>query len=277
MRAPTRPHQSGARPSRSHRLCGRRPDALRRLPDFHLSLLRHAFDQLLAPMGLEFSSTGQTASFPFGARLSDVRLTSTRPASAGLLVESPAVTIAPALPLDAHASSRRPRQCRSLRRRRERHDPPQRRRHRYQLRPRLGRLARQQLWTHPRATTRRALFPAMASLLLSPDDIDANRRRRTKRRGTDVHVTLRAVSQSSSANADGKFTLDRGILTIEELKTSGGDLILTPKERSSSRPIPAHSDTRDPIHAGTGSRCRRRSSGYVHIPAASPRPANPTA
>ena len=52
--------------------------------------------KVLAPMGLEVSSTSQSASFPFGARLSDVRLSSTRPASGGLLVESPAVTIAPA-------------------------------------------------------------------------------------------------------------------------------------------------------------------------------------
>ena len=47
-------------------------------------------------MGLEVSSTSQSASFPFGARLAGVRLNSTRPASAGLIVESPAVTIAPA-------------------------------------------------------------------------------------------------------------------------------------------------------------------------------------
>ena len=52
--------------------------------------------KVLAPMGLEVTSTSQSASFPFGARLAGVRLTSTRTASAGLLVESPAVTIAPA-------------------------------------------------------------------------------------------------------------------------------------------------------------------------------------
>ena len=51
---------------------------------------------VLAPMGLQVSSTSQSASFPFGARLAGVRLSSTRPASSGLLIESPAVTIAPA-------------------------------------------------------------------------------------------------------------------------------------------------------------------------------------
>ncbi|MGC2495835.1 hypothetical protein, partial [Candidatus Binatus sp.] len=52
--------------------------------------------KVLAPMGLEVSSTSQSASFPFGAQLSGVRLISTRPASGGLIVESPAVTIVPA-------------------------------------------------------------------------------------------------------------------------------------------------------------------------------------
>jgi type II secretion system protein N len=52
--------------------------------------------KVLAPMGLEVSSTSQSVSFPFGARLSGVRLSSTKPTSAGLIMESPAVTIAPA-------------------------------------------------------------------------------------------------------------------------------------------------------------------------------------
>src|SRR5208282_3026647 len=45
---------------------------------------------------LEVSSASQSASFPFGARLAGVRLSSTRPAYPGPLIESPAVTIAPA-------------------------------------------------------------------------------------------------------------------------------------------------------------------------------------
>lgn len=52
--------------------------------------------RVLAPMGLEVSSTSQSASFPFGARLAGVRLRSTRAASDSPLVESSAVTIAPA-------------------------------------------------------------------------------------------------------------------------------------------------------------------------------------
>ena len=53
--------------------------------------------KVLAPMGLEVTSTGQSASFPFGAKLSGVRLKSTRATPGGLMVESPAVTIAPSL------------------------------------------------------------------------------------------------------------------------------------------------------------------------------------
>lgn len=51
--------------------------------------------KMLAPMGLEVTSTGQSSSFPFGARLSGVRLISRKPTSANLIVESPAMTIAP--------------------------------------------------------------------------------------------------------------------------------------------------------------------------------------
>jgi len=51
--------------------------------------------KVLAPLGLELTSTSQSASFPFGARLSGVRLRSIRPTPGGLMVESPAVTIAP--------------------------------------------------------------------------------------------------------------------------------------------------------------------------------------
>ena len=89
-------------------------------------------------MGLEVSSTSQSASFPFGARLAGVRLTSTRPASAGLIVESPAVTIAPSFfsMLTMHPGVRVKAALYdgvvnvTIR--------PKRRRHCYQLRPRRG-------------------------------------------------------------------------------------------------------------------------------------------
>jgi len=51
--------------------------------------------KVLTPMGLEVTSTGQSASFPFGAKLSGVRLRSIKPKPGGLMVESSAVTIAP--------------------------------------------------------------------------------------------------------------------------------------------------------------------------------------
>ena len=51
--------------------------------------------KVLAPMGLELSSTSQSANFPFGARLLGVRVKSIKSTPGGLMVESPAVTIAP--------------------------------------------------------------------------------------------------------------------------------------------------------------------------------------
>ena len=123
--------------------------------------------KVLAPMGLEVSSTSQTASFPFGARLSDVRLTSTRPASAGLLVESPAVTIAPAFlsMLTMHPG---------VRVKADLYDgvvsathPPQRRRHRYQLRPRLGRAGASAVVDDPRRERRRRAFRQRQSVALA--------------------------------------------------------------------------------------------------------------
>ena len=129
--------------------------------------------KVLAPMGLEVSSTSQSASFPFGARLSGVRLTSTRPASAGLLVESPAVTIAPSFlsMLTMHPGVRVKAAL-------------------YDgivnviLRPGSRgtaisydldsvEIARQQLWTIPGASAAGALSGS-GNLLLSPDDIAEN-------------------------------------------------------------------------------------------------------
>jgi len=93
--------------------------------------------RILAPMGLEVSSTSQRASFPFGAQLSDVRLIP--------LATHPAACSSRAPPSRSRRRTsrcsrciRRSRESRALRRRRERHDPPDQARHRYQLRSRLG-------------------------------------------------------------------------------------------------------------------------------------------
>ncbi len=53
--------------------------------------------KVLAPMGLEFSSTGQAIHFPIGAELTDVRVDSITSPRATPLFESPVVTIAPSI------------------------------------------------------------------------------------------------------------------------------------------------------------------------------------
>lgn len=56
-----------------------------------------ALSKIIAPMGLEFDSASQSVAFPFGATLSGVRLTSTRSNTPSVLIESPAVRITPSI------------------------------------------------------------------------------------------------------------------------------------------------------------------------------------
>jgi type II secretion system protein N len=196
--------------------------------------------KVLAPMGLEVSSTSQSASFPFGARLSDVRLISTRPASAGLLIESPAVTIAPAFlsMLTMHPGVRVQANL---------YDGVVN----VTLRPSPSgtaisydldsvELARQQLWTIPGASAAGALSGS-GNLLLSPDDI--------AEAGDGVLSAAGLTFTSAFASApirlgDGHstFKLDDGTLTIEEFTTSGGDLALTGAGTVQLAPDPGESE-----------------------------------
>ncbi len=196
--------------------------------------------KVLAPMGLEVSSTSQSASFPFGARLSGVRLISTRPSSAGLLVESPAVTIAPAFlsMLTMHPGVRVKASL-------------------YDgivnvtLRPsHLGtaisyvldsiELAHQQLWTIPGASAAGALSGS-GSLLLSPDDIAENGDGVLSAAGLTFTSAL-ASSPIRLGEGHSKFKLDQGTLTIEQLTTSGGDLTLTAEGTVQLAPDPGDSE-----------------------------------
>ena len=181
--------------------------------------------KVLAPMGLVVSSTGQSASFPFGARLSGVRLISTRPASSGLLVESPAVTIAPAFlsMLTMHPGVRVKAAL---------YDGVVS----VMIRP-SGRgtaisynldsveLAHQQLWTIPGASAAGALSGS-GNLLLSPDDIAESGGGALSAAGLTFTSAL-ASSPIRLGDGHSEFKLDQGTLTIEQLATSGGDLTLT--------------------------------------------------
>jgi type II secretion system protein N len=181
--------------------------------------------KVLAPMGLELSSTSQSASFPFGARLAGVRLSSTRPASAAALVESPAVTIAPAFlsMLTLHPG---------VRVRAALYDGVVN----ATIRPSGGGtaisydldsldLARQRLFTIPGASAA-GMLSGSGNMLLSAGDLAES--------GGGVLSAAGLTVTSPFANAPirlgaghSKFKLDQGTLTIEEFTTSGGDLTLT--------------------------------------------------
>jgi type II secretion system protein N len=181
--------------------------------------------KVLAPMGLEVSSTSQSASFPFGARLAGVRLTSTRAASEGLLVESSAVTIAPAFlsMLTLHPGVRVKAAL-------------------YDgivnvtLRPSGGGtaisydldavdIARQRLFTIPAGGAASGTLSGSGNMVLYPGDVAQTGDGELRAAG----LTLKSPFASAPIRlGDGhsKFKLDQGVLTIEEFTTSGGDLML---------------------------------------------------
>jgi type II secretion system protein N len=196
--------------------------------------------KVLAPMGLQVSSTSQSASFPFGAQLSGVRLISTRPASAGLLVESPAVTIAPAFlsMLTMHPGVRVKAAL---------YDGVVN----VTIRPSGDdtaisydldslELARQQLWTIPGASAAGALSGS-GNLLLSPANIAETGDGILTAAGLTFTSAL-ASSPIRLGDGHSKFKLDEGTLTIEELATSGGDLTLTAEGTVQLAPNPGESE-----------------------------------
>jgi len=196
--------------------------------------------KVLAPMGLEVSSTSQSASFPFGARLSDVRLISTRTASGSLIVESPAVTIVPAFlsMLTMHPGVRVKAALYdgvvnvTLR--------PNRRGTAISYDLDSVELAHQQLWTIPGASAAGALSGS-GDLLLSPDDIAENGEGVLRAAGLTFTSAL-AGAPIRLGEGHSKFKLDQGTLTIEQLTTSGGDLTLTAEGTIQLAPDPGDSE-----------------------------------
>lgn len=196
--------------------------------------------KVLAPMGLEVSSQAQSASYPFGARLSGVRLSSTRPANAGLLLESPAVTIAPAYlsMLTMHPGVRVKAVL---------YDGVVN----VTIRPSGDgtaisydldsvELAHQQLWTIPGASAAGALSGS-GNLLLSPRDIAQTGDGVLNAAGLTFTSAL-ASSPIRLGDGHSKFKLDQGTLTIEQFTTSGGDLTLTAGGTVQLAPDPGQSE-----------------------------------
>ncbi len=172
--------------------------------------------------------------------MSDVRLTSTRPASAGLLVESPAVTIAPAFlsMLTMHPGVRVKANL---------YDGVVN----VTIRPSGGgtaisydldsvELARQQLWTIPGASAAGALSGS-GNLLLSSDDIAEAGDGVLSAAGL-TFTSAFASSPIRLGDGHSKFKLDDGTLTIEEFTTSGGDLTLTAEGTIQLAPDPGESE-----------------------------------
>ncbi len=196
--------------------------------------------KVLAPMGLAVSSTSQSASFPFGARLSGVRLTSTRATSGGLLIESPAVTIAPAFlsMLTMHPGVRVKAALYDgivnvmLR------SSGSGTAISYDL-DSLD-LARQHLWTIPGASAAGALSGS-GNLLLSSGDIAESGDGVLSAAGMTFTSAL-ASSPIRLGEGHSKFKLEQGTLTIEQLTTTGGDLTLTAEGTIQLAPDPGDSE-----------------------------------
>jgi type II secretion system protein N len=196
--------------------------------------------KVLAPMGLEISSTGQSASFPFGARLSDVRLISTRPANAGLLLESPAVTIAPSFlsMLMMHPGVRVKANL---------FDGVVK----ATIRPSGGGtsvsydldsvdIARQHLFAIPGADASGRLSGS-GDLTLSPADIAQSGEGDLSAAGLTIMSAL-ASSPIRLGEGHSKFKIDQGTLTIEEFTTTGGDLTLNATGTIQLAPDPGDSE-----------------------------------
>ena len=182
--------------------------------------------KVLAPMGFEFSSATQSIRFPFGAELTDVRLRSTTSATPNPIFESSSITIAPSI-LSLLMLQPGVRVTSSL------YDGVAK----VTLRPSSGgtaisydldalNIAKQQLLTLSEGTAS-GTISGDGKLWLSPVDLDAD-----TGNGEVSSVGLTITSALASGpirigTAAANFKLEHGTLTIEGLKTSGGDLIVT--------------------------------------------------
>ncbi len=196
--------------------------------------------KVLAPMGFEFSSASQSIRFPVGAELTDVRVSSMTSAAAYPVIECPVITIAPSI-LSLLKFQPGVRVKASL----------------YDgvaivtIRPSGGgtaisydldavNIARQRLFVLPGAAAS-GTMSGHGELWLSPADLETD-----TGDGEMSGAGLTIMSALASApirlgNAQAKFKLDRGALTIMELKTSGGDLTVVATGTIQLAPDPAHS------------------------------------
>jgi len=185
------------------------------------------FSKVLAPMGFEFSSASQSINFPFGAELTQVRVSSMTAAAQNPVIECPVMTIAPSL-LSLLTFQPGVRVKANL------YDGIAR----ATIRPSGGgtaisysldavNIARQRLFALPGDAAASGTMSGHGKLWFSPIDLTTD-----SGNGEMSGAGLAISSDFLNApirlgNAQAKFKVDRGFLTIEELKTSGGDVILT--------------------------------------------------
>jgi type II secretion system protein N len=182
--------------------------------------------KVLAPMGFEFSSATQSIRFPFGAELTGVRVRSTTSSAPYPLIESSSITIAPSI-LSLLALQPGVRVTASL------YDGVAK----VTIRPSSGgtaisydldalNIAKQQLLTISTGTAS-GTISSNGKLWLSPADLDADSGD-GEMSGAGLTITSPLASGPIRLGAAAaNFKLEHGAVTIEGLRTSGGDLTLT--------------------------------------------------
>jgi type II secretion system protein N len=179
--------------------------------------------KVLAPMGLQVASANQRMDFPFGAQLTDFRVTSNASSTGAPVFESPDVSVAPSIVslLLFHPGVRV----------------------KASLYGGVGRMiarpsgdgtavsfalsavdiSQQHIYEFP-GITALGILSGTGDFRISRDDFEKNTGHgELSASGLTINSPLAPVRLGDAA---GTFKLDRGTLTIENLKTTGGDVIL---------------------------------------------------
>jgi type II secretion system protein N len=196
--------------------------------------------KVLAPMGYQFSSTSQQLNFPFGAQLTDVRINPLTSSGHDPMIECPVMTIAPSL-LSILMLQPGVRVKANL------YDGIAR----ATIRPSSGgtaitydldamNISEQHLFTLPVGSAS-GTVSGTGKLWLSPQDLTTDIGK-GELDGKELEIKsdfLNAPIRLGTGQAT--FNLDHGLLTIENLKTTGADLTLTATGTIQLSPNPADS------------------------------------
>jgi type II secretion system protein N len=185
------------------------------------------FSKVLAPMGYEFSSASQRIRFPFGAELTQVRMSSIAPTAQSRAIECPLMTIAPSL---ISLLTFQP----GVRVKANIYDGIAR----ATIRPSGGgtalsydldavNIAQQRMFALPADAAASGTMSGHGKLWFSPTDL-ATDSGYGEMNGAGLAITSDFLNMPIRlGNAHAKFKVDRGYLTIEELTTTDGDVTLS--------------------------------------------------